>query len=229
MTTQRAASLLAAVPLFADLTAADLATLAARTTQRTYRRAQFILHQGDPGHALFVVAEGRLKVVVSSPDGEDMILATLRPPDTFGELSLIDGRAASASVETSEAATVLTLPRTAVLEVLAKHPQVTDALLRSLGGMIRRLTGQAADLVFLDLNARVAKLLVALAGNRGDSVTLDLRLTQAEIASMVGGSRQSVNQILADFERRGLLKRRSRDLVLTDVGALRRRAQLPES
>jgi CRP/FNR family cyclic AMP-dependent transcriptional regulator len=228
MRRERAASLLAATPLFSGLSQPELLRLAEATAERVYRRGQFLFHQGDPGDRLFVVADGLVKVVVTSPDGEEMILAALRPPDVFGELAMIDGGARSASIQAVETTTVLTLARATLLDLLATRPQVGDVLLRSLGGLIRRLIDQTADMVFLDLHGRVAKLLIGLASARaeprGEGLALDLRLTQTDLAAMVGGSRQSVNQILQQFERRGYLQRRGREIVLKDLEALRRRA-----
>ncbi|HUH08883.1 MAG TPA: Crp/Fnr family transcriptional regulator, partial [Egibacteraceae bacterium] len=92
-------------------------------------------------------------------------------------------------------------------------------------------TGQTADLVFLDLQGRVAKLLVGLAETHGrpgeDGIELDLKLTQSEVGAMVGGSRQSVNQILQSFEHRGYLERRGRDVVVKDLDTLRRHSRSP--
>jgi CRP-like cAMP-binding protein len=95
-------------------------------------------------------------------------------------------------------------------------------LLRSLGKLVRRTIEQAADLVFLDLHGRVAKLLVGFAEREGES--LDLSVTQGDLAAMVGGSRQSVNVILNEFQRRGFLELQNRTIVFSDLPALRRRA-----
>jgi len=93
--------------------------------------------------------------------------------------------------------------------------------------LLRRLTGKAADLVFLDLEGRVAKLLVDMANERGQrrdgAVALDLGVTQSDLAAMVGGSRQSVNQILHTFSDLGFLEVHRREVVITDEAALRRR------
>lgn len=207
---------------------ADLDALAAASANRQYRKGQSIVRQGDPVHSLFVVADGLVKVVIASPEGDELILATLGPGEMFGELGVVDGGPASASVETVERTTVVTLSRATLLDLLTTHRSVADTLLQSLGAMIRRLTDQAGDLVFLDLEARVAKLLLSLIGSHGattdQGVELALKLTQAELGAMVGGSRQSVNQILHAFERRGYVERRGREVVVKDLDGLRRRS-----
>jgi CRP-like cAMP-binding protein len=115
-----------------------------------------------------------------------------------------------------------------LLEVLADRPALAEALLRSLGESLRRLTEQAADLVFLDLNGRVAKLVVGLAEQQAvddtGEIVLDLHMTQSDVAGMVGGSRQSVNQILKAFERRGYLDLDGRHIRVRELDLLRKRA-----
>ena len=141
---------------------------------------------------------------------------------------MVDGGLRSASAAAVEATTLLTLNRTALLESLTDSPELVDRLLRSLGSTVRRLTDQAADLVFLDLHGRVAKLLLGLAEERGASESggwvLDLHLTQTDLANMVGGSRQSVNQVLRSFQRVGYLELDGRRIVIRKPELLQRRA-----
>ena len=159
-----------------------------------------------------------------------MVLTTLHPPEVFGELALIDGGPRSASAEALEPSVVLVLTRPTLLELLAQHPTLTDSLLRSLGAVLRRLTEQTSDLVFLDLHGRVAKLLLNLAleqrAEANELSVLDLHMTQSDLAGMVGGSRQSVNQILQYFQGRGYIKLDGRRVELLRPDLLRRRAGL---
>jgi CRP/FNR family transcriptional regulator, cyclic AMP receptor protein len=225
---ETAAAHLATTRLFGELDPAALSGLAERAVERSYKKGQLLVYEGDPGDSVFVVVEGLVKVMVTSEEGEEMVLVTLRPADTFGELSLVDGGPRSASAEAVEPTKVLIVTRPILLELLEAHPSLTDALLRSLGALARRLTEQAADLVFLDIHGRMAKLLLTLAEERGkesgDGVVLDLNLTQADLAAMVGGSRQSVNQTLRSFESRGYLDIEGRIIRLKKPAELRRRA-----
>ena len=104
--------------------------------------------------------------------------------------------------------------------------RILDAVMRSLGNLIRRLTEQNADHVFLDLPGRVAKTLVRLAGD-SQAPMVTIELNQSQLAEMAGGSRQSVNQVLGGFAQRGLIHLEGRRVLLTDVPGLRRRAHLP--
>jgi len=231
MDAQQAAALLAKAPLFADLEPSELLRLGALARRRAYGKGDYIFHQGDAGDALFVLMDGRVKVATISEDGDEMILATLHPPDVFGELALIDGGPRSASIQTLEPTTALTLTRATLLDLVSRQPQVSEVLLRNLGMLVRRIIAQAGDLVFLDLHGRVAKLLLRLiedpAAHASLPLSLDLGMTQSDLAAMVGGSRQSVNQILHLFERRGYLWLEGHTLIVKDLEALRRRAGSP--
>ncbi|HSO93188.1 MAG TPA: Crp/Fnr family transcriptional regulator [Candidatus Dormibacteraeota bacterium] len=214
----RDTTLLASTRLFGSMATDALQRLAERAVQRSYKRGEVIFREDDPGDALCVVVDGLVKIYLTSSDGDEMLLVTLGPPAVFGELPMIDGGGRSASAAAVEPSTLLVLTRPALLEALSNSPQLTDGLLRSMGSMVRRLTDQAADLVFLDLHGRVAKLLLGLAEDRGvtdaDGLALDLHLTQTDLANMVGGSRQSVNQVLHSFERRGYLALDGRRIVI---------------
>lgn len=198
---EQATGLLRRTMLLGALDDDDLARLAERAVSRRYRRGQVVFTAGDPADTLMVVAEGRLKVLATADDGRDLVLNIAEPGDVLGELALADAGPRSASVEALDPAVLLVLERRAVLALVRERPLVAEQLLRALGALVRRLTGATADLVFLDLPRRVAKLLLYRHATAGPVV--ELGLTQTELASMLGGSRQSVNQALREFERRG--------------------------
>jgi CRP-like cAMP-binding protein len=220
---------LRACPLFAQLEPDVLGELASRLRQRRYRRNEVVFHQGDPGDTLHVITEGAMKIVLPSPEGEEAIIATLRPGDFFGELALLDGGTHSATVTAVEAATTLALPRAAFLEVLGQSAGMRDALLRGLAAELRRLTGHVEELHFLDLAGRLAMRLVRLAdeaGRESEPVTLDWPYTQSDLAAMIGGTRQSVNKLLSLLVEDGLIQIDRDRLVILDRDGLARRAEV---
>jgi len=223
-------AVLSRTALFGSLDDETLGELADACTARTYRHGHFLWFQGDAGDHLVVIVSGLIKVVVTSEQGDEMVLVTLGPPDTVGELALIDQGPRSASAVAVQTTTVLTVSHAALLKLLRTHPSLLEALLGSIGALVRRLTEQASDLVFLDLAGRVAKLLVRLAEARGREqngvVTLDLGVTQSDLAHMVGGSRPPVNRILQGLAARGLISMDGRMIMILDLAALRRRAGL---
>lgn len=229
MNTEQAGRLLAQTQLFGGLDDEARLKLATRATRRNYSKGQLIFYQGDLAGSLFVMIEGLVKVYVTSEDGDEMVLVTLRPPDVFGEVALLDGGPRSASAEALENSIVLEVGREPFLTALHENRAMMESLLTSMGGVLRRLTEQAADLVFLDLHGRVAKLLLGMLDPADPGETpaeLDLHITQTDLAKMVGGSRQSVNQILRTFERRGYVELQGRKVVVKEPAGLRRRAGL---
>ena len=196
--------------------------------RRRFRRNEVIFHQGDPGDALHVVAAGAVKIVLPSTEGEEAIIATLRPGDFFGELALLDGASRSATAVALEACETLELPRAAFHELLDRDARLRDALLSGLAHELRRLTGHVEELHFLDLAGRLAMRLYRLARETDKDaaeVRLDWPYTQSDLASMIGGTRQSVNKLLSGLVDDGLVVIERDTLIVTDVDALGRKAE----
>jgi CRP-like cAMP-binding protein len=218
---------LADIELFSALEPDARQRIMATAVPRSYRKRQLLFVESDPGESLIMLRSGAVAVFRTAPSGERAILRIQRPPEVLGEVSLLDGSPRSASAEAIENTTALALSRHAFLDLVHANPKILDAVLRSLGALIRRLTEQSADHIFLDLPGRVAKALVRLAGdNPAPMVTIELN--QSQLAELVGGSRQSVNQALNSFAGRGWLRTEGRRTVVTDLPALRRRAGMPD-
>jgi len=215
---------LARIPFFAGLDALALERVAAGTRMRRFRRGEIIFHAGDPGDALFIIVSGEVKIALPSEEGDEAILATLRPGDVFGELALLDGAPRSATASALVATEVVLLPRDRFRELVATEPAVRDILLASLAGELRRLTTHVEELHFLDMTGRVAARLVRLAREAGPAADGSIRLrgtlTQAELASMVGCTRQSVNKLLGQFADDGLVRVDRDGIVVIDLAGL---------
>lgn len=220
-------AILRSTPLFAELDEEALRNLSLVCVRRTYGRGQYLWYQGDEGDRLVVVAAGLVKVVLTTVHGDRVVLNTHGRHESLGELSILDGAPRSAAVVAVEPTTVLMVGRATLLELMHRHQSVLDAVLHALGGLVRRLTEQAGDLIFLDLGGRLAKLLLRLAENHAPvagNVELDLGLSQSDFAAMVGATRQAVNRALQLLATRGLISVDDRVIVLRDLPELRRRA-----
>jgi CRP/FNR family transcriptional regulator, cyclic AMP receptor protein len=216
---------LAAIPFFGGLEPDALDRLAAGMRSRRFRRGEVIFHIGDPGDALFVIVSGEVKISLPSETGDEAILATLRPGDVFGELALLDGAPRSASASALSPTEAVILPRERFRELIATETGVRDALLASIAGELRRLTTHVEELHFLDITGRLAARLVRLAQESGapvadGSVRLRTNLTQADLAAMVGCTRQSVNKLLGQFTDDGLVRLERDAIVLIDMDGL---------
>lgn len=210
----RQTSLLSSAP------AGELANIVASSRLRTLRRGQVVCTAGDPGDTLIVVVSGQVKISVRSADGAELTLTVLGPGATIGEVSVADGGARSADVETLAESQLLFIPLATVQAVCSRVPAVAQALTSAIAASLRRLTETTSDLVFLDLPRRVAKLL--LNQPRSDDGVVAQQLTQEEYARLLGSSRQSVNIALRAFERRGWIELRDRSVTVRQPAALAR-------
>ena len=221
-----ARSALQACRLFTGLDASTLDVIVAALRPRRFRRGEVIFHAGDPGDALFVVTSGAIKITIPPDDGsESAILTTIGPAGFFGELALLDGAPRSATAQAFGPTETLILRRDAFLGLVDREPGLRLALLTALAGEIRRLTDHVQDLHFLDLPGRLANHLLRLGAaadgspdvaNPVEGLRLAWPYTQGELAGMIGGSRQSVNRLLADFIAEGLLRFEGDDLLIPD-------------
>lgn len=219
-------ALFGAVPLFARLPESQREEIGRAAQPCLVRRGETVVRQGEPGDAVYVVASGSLVAQRLGRNGERRALVVIEAPGSFGELALLDGRPRSATIEALEDSELLAVGRSDFLGVLARDPRLVDGLLRELGQMVRRLSDQLADESLLDLPARVAKTLLRLAER--DAVAGDpqpaIALSQAKLAELAGGSRQSVNRALSGLATRGLIRIDGRRVVILDVAGLRVRA-----
>ena len=215
--------------LFAHVDPDGLQVLAGAMVRRRFRRNEVIFHQGDPGDSLHVVATGAVKIVLPSPEGEEAIIATLRPGDFFGELALLDGAPHSATATAVEPVDTFSLARAPFQKLLDADRGLRSALLSGLAAELRRLTGQVEELHFLDLAGRLAMRLVRLSRDRDPNASGEVRMdwpfTQSDLAAMIGGTRQSVNKLLSRLVDDGLVLIERDTLVVHDLNALEERAE----
>ncbi|MEX0786097.1 MAG: Crp/Fnr family transcriptional regulator [Dehalococcoidia bacterium] len=216
------------VPLLARLGKQDLRDFASRGSVRSYPTGTVIFREGDPGDALYVVVEGNVRIALLSPHGEEATVAMLGPGEFVGDLALLDGRPRSASAIATEPTKMLVVTRADFTEWLSRRPHAALALLETLSLRVRRTDEVLTDLSFLDLPQRLTKRLLELASTHPDTRPAGLvpgqprvRITQTELASMLGVSRESVNKQLNAFARRGWLKLGRGAVTLLDPEALR--------
>jgi CRP/FNR family transcriptional regulator/CRP/FNR family cyclic AMP-dependent transcriptional regulator len=221
--------LLQKVPILAGLSGDDRESLAAALARRRYRKGDIVFQKEEPGHALFIVERGAVRIYVPSAQGNDLILAVLGPGDFFGDISLLDGRPRSASAAVSSDTTLLMLERSDFIALITRRPVAAMAVLEAVAGRLRETDEMASDLAFLDVGGRLAKRLLDLASahgvSRNNGVLIDLPVTQEELANMIGVTRESVNRNLSEFRRLGLISNQGRKIVVRDAPGLRRRCE----
>ncbi len=216
-------------PLFAALDDEAASALMRSMTTTHLERGDVLFHEGDQGDRLYVIGEGKIKLGIISVDGRENLLAILGPGEMFGELSLFDPGARTATATAVAETQLIALGHDDLHKFLADRPAVAATLLTALARRLRRTNGNLADLVFTDVPGRVAKALLDLSLRFGrpadDGLLVAHDLTQEELAQLVGASRETVNKALADFASRGWIKLEARAVVLTDVERLKHRSR----
>jgi len=195
------------------------------TREKSYPKGSVILFEDDPGDSLFVVRDGRVKVVLIGEDGREVILGVLGVGEYFGELSLIDDRPRSAHVIAMEDSNLLVLRREDFRKRVESSPSVAWSLLTELSRRLRRADDKIGGLVLLDVPGRIARLLLDLAEESGTNA-IEKTLTHQTIAQMIGASRETVSRAMKDFQDAGWITVERRRIALADRAALEQRAQV---
>lgn len=214
------------VSLFSQLGDDALSGLVGHLHRRTFRKGTIVFHKDQAGDALCIVESGRVRIFLPTPRGEELTVDVAGPGDVFGELALLDGRPRSASAEAQEDTVIFTIGREEFQAYLAQTPQLAAALVELLSSRLRHVTEYAESLAFLDVHARLARALLEMAERYGvqrDGIEIDFDMTQADLATMVGATRERVNRALAAFKAQGLVELRGRKIALLDTTRLRQR------
>ena len=200
---------LAAIPLFSGLTEEHLTLVASRLRRRTYQERDVIVRRDGPGDALFILAGGKVKVSYQE-DEDETIIAVLSPGDFFGEMSLLDGEGRSADVIALETTEVLILSASDFQTCLMQMPAIAVALLKELATRQRRSNTWIRTLSSQDVYGRIAMQLLMLSDMHGVDLPdggrrIGLRLTQHDLAGIVGASRESVNKAMGFYKTKGYI------------------------
>ncbi len=221
----RTAEFLATIPLLSGLGAVELQRFADDARERNYAKGTVILFEDDPGDSLFIVRGGQVKVVLVGEDGREVILGMLGVGAHFGELSLIDSRPRSAHVIAVEDSQLIVLRREDFRRRVEESPAVAWALMQELSRRLRRADEQIGSLVLLDVDGRIARLLLNAAGE-GGGARIERRLTHQTIAQMIGASRETVSRAMREFQDRKLITVVRRQISIADRAGLEALAQV---
>ncbi|MBI2738893.1 MAG: Crp/Fnr family transcriptional regulator [Rhodospirillales bacterium] len=207
-------------PFFDALTARDARELLMRARSRRVAAGQVIFQQGAPGDGLYGVLSGRVTFTVDTADGRGLILNVLGPGEFFGEIALLDGKGRTATAVARDPGRLLFIARNEFMSFFGKRPEAMSHIIALLCARLRRSTDYIADATFLDLSRRLARQLVALANGSDTSGAAALRISHAELAAMLGVSRERVSKQLAAWSERGILDQGRGRLVVRDRRAL---------
>jgi CRP/FNR family cyclic AMP-dependent transcriptional regulator len=217
---------LPAASFLGRLDADAFAALCALGSLQSYPAGRSVLNQGDPSSHLLAVLHGRVHLVARLEDGGEMVLAIRGPGDLTGELSALDGQPRTAGAVAVERVEAVALRADVFNDFLTAYPQATRMLLGAVVARLRDADRRRMDLGGLDVLRRVAGQLLELGERYGrtepGSRRLELRLSQRELAGLVGSSREAVARALAGLRDRGAVETRHRTIAVVDADHLRR-------
>jgi CRP/FNR family transcriptional regulator, cyclic AMP receptor protein len=215
--------------LFRHLSRSELDGLLARARVQRYKSGAVIFRQGDAGQGLVAVLSGQVKITSPSVGGKEIVLNIINPGEVFGEIALLDSKPRSADAVALAPCELLVIDRRDFVPFLEARPQLCIRLLAVLCERLRRTSEQVQDLLFLDLRARLAKTLLRLADQHGQTAPagreISMRLSQREIGNLVGRSRESVNKQLREWQDANLIRFHAGRLVIRDLVALERQSE----
>jgi len=201
---------LGSLPLFSGLAPEHLSRFGSSLRQRTFPANSNIISIEQPGEVVYIILEGTVKIHVEQADGSDVILAILGPGEIVGEMGPVEGMERSANVVTLEESTLAWMDRATFKEWLQTEPILGYNLTRILSRRLRLADAHIQALAALDVYGRVARQLLAFAHEYGvhlaqGEVLIPIRLTQTDLADMVGASRVSVNKVLVHYKERNYI------------------------
>jgi len=202
--TEKTPKLLAGIELFSELDGEELSEVTGLAQSRNVPRDTTIFHAGDSADAIFVVVNGRVKIVTTSTDGKEFILTVLGAGQVFGEMALLEAAPRSASVVTITAVELLVINRADFHHLLNTSPSISRKLMAILSRRLRRANSKMESLAYMDVAGRLARYLLDLARDHGQQLgngwVVVRRPTHADIARSIGTSRETVSRLINEFE-----------------------------
>ncbi len=178
-------------------------------TRRIHKGAM-LFQQGDDGDALYGVIEGLIRISLAGEQGKELILGLMEPGDIFGEIALLDGLPRTADAHAAEDSVLLVIERAQFVQLIEREGRLARHVIELLCERLRANTERLGEHAFMNLGARLARKLCALSVAHGrheeQEITIDMRLSQTELAQMLGVTREAVNKQLKIWSREGVLR-----------------------
>jgi CRP/FNR family cyclic AMP-dependent transcriptional regulator len=196
--------------LFRGLDPELLRQLARMSRVQHLAKGATLFHQGDEGGAMYGIFRGSVRISVVGPEGKELTLCLMEPGDVVGEIALLDGLPRTADARTVEDTTLLVIDRAPFMDLLSREPRLARHVIELLCERLRLTNEFVSDVAFLHLQAHLAKRLLSLAIAHGvestDGVRIGLKLSQTDLAQMLGVTREAINKQLKRWTRAGVLR-----------------------
>jgi CRP/FNR family transcriptional regulator, cyclic AMP receptor protein len=209
--------------LFSGLSAEERAAIAAQARIRTFKAGETVFNLGSPGDYMMALLSGTIRISVPSPDGKELVLTLIQPGEVFGELAVLDGKERSADAIAETECALAMLYRHDVLSFFQRNPSAWLKLVEVLCQRLRRTDQVFAEVALLQLPVRLAKMMLRLLESPDSSAAAKggkIGFSQRELANMVGGTRESVNRCLRNWQRSGIVQISEGSIVVMNQDAL---------
>ena len=203
--------------MFERLSDAALKAIAQRATMRRMARNDIVVRAGDATDSVYLILSGNLKVLVEDEEGNEVIFSLLGPGDVFGEMGVLDDKPRSATVICLSSCTLAVITQADFMHCLREHFEVTEYMMRGLVRRLRDADRRIESLALMDVNGRVARLLLDMAETVDGKPTIRGRISRQDIARMVGASREMVSRVMKDLREQGLIEESEGQIVLHDL------------
>lgn len=212
--------------LFSEIPDSDLRQISQDIIERHFKAGEVIFHEGDAGELLYLVKSGSVRIFVNGLDGsETSVILVGRAGQMFGELAVIDGLPRSATAVAMSPTILCTLNRETFRAHMRRYPQIGLNFMNELSTRVRYNTMQMDSFASLGVPQRLARKLMELAQNYGQAqangVYINMTLTQSDLASLIGATRESINKNLRDFRRHQWIHMDQGHITILDPDALR--------
>ncbi len=205
-------------PYFRGLDSSEIDSIGDFIVERSYDKGEMIIHEGDPGEALYFVVSGAVKTFKTSEEGKEQILQVVLPGDSFNDVAVFDDGLNPASAEAMSFVSLYFISKQDMHRILKDYPRLVPNVIQILAGKMRKLLELVEDLSFKHVLGRLAKLLLDYVD---DSAGPKPRLTQQEMAATVGTAREVVGRSLKTLQDEGAIRMERHRLIIADRETLR--------
>lgn len=209
------------VPFFAGMSDADIASLRKYVFEKKAERGEIVSFEDETPEAVFTVIQGVVKTYKTSADGKEQIFRIVRPGGTFNDSPVLVHDTNLISAEAMGPVTLLGIKPADMEKLMAEHKEICGNAVRVLGERVQALVSLVQDFSFLHVTGRVAKMLLQYADHASGPGP---RLTQQEMAALIGTAREMVGRSLKNLEEEGLIRMEKGRIIVTDETSLRRMA-----
>jgi len=205
------------IPYFNGLSQPALDSLGKHIFQKSAERGEMLLFEGEPAETLYFVVAGAVKVFKTSHDGKEQIFQIIRPGESFNDVPVFSGGVNLASAEAMGKVVLNVIKKSDLEAIIGKYPQIALNVIHVLSKRVQQLISLVEDLSFRQVTGRVAKMLLEYAVDGGDRP----RLTQQEMAAVIGTAREMVGRSLKTLEEEGVVRIDRHRIVISNIDALK--------